>query len=55
MNSVVLAGEGIAYFVWWLGCGLETGWPGFSTWQGEEISIFSKHSDWLWGSSSFVF
>jgi len=34
---------------------VETAEPGFSTWQGEEISISSKHSDWLWDLSNFVY
>ena len=42
-NSVV----GIVTMVW-------SGDPGFKSWHGEEIFLFSKCSDWLWGSSSFL-
>jgi hypothetical protein len=55
MKLVVLAGEGVAYFVCWLGYGVETAELGFNSWQGGKFYPSSKHSDWLWGLSSFVF
>jgi len=55
MNLAIIAGGRIAYFVWNLGLGVETEEPGFSSWQGEEISSSSKHSAWVCGPSSFVF
>jgi len=32
-----------------------SGDPGFKAWHQLEIFLFSKCSDWLWGSYSFLF